>query len=77
MTPSVRLAFVLQTRTQTWPGPLTRIFMVGRLPVGTVEPAFGASGVMPFLVAADAAVGTARSPAMTSRSVRRGDMRPP
>ena len=39
-------------------------------------PASGASGVMPFLVAADAAAGTARSPAMASTSVRRGDMRP-
>ena len=41
MTPSESFFLDLQTWTQTWPAPLTRILNVGRLPAGTVALALG------------------------------------
>ena len=56
--------------------PLTRILKVGDLPAGTDVPAFGASGVMPFLVAAAADDGRSSAPATMSVSMSLVDMRP-
>jgi hypothetical protein len=56
---------------------VTRSFMVGLFPAGTDDPAFGASGVMPFLVAADAVAGSMSRPATRSVSVSLADMRQP
>ena len=60
---------------QTWrktpePGSETRIRNVAALPEGTEVPAFGASGVIPFLVAAEAGTARTRAVRAVSASVR-------
>ena len=67
MSPSASFFLVLQTWRKICPGPQKRPFRVGRWPTGMVLPAFGEVGVMPFLVAAEAAVGTESSPMRTMR----------
>ena len=71
ITPSAFFFLDLQTWTQTWPAPLTRILNVGDLPVGTVAPLLGESGVMPLAARAGAAVARSAPVASTPARERR------
>ena len=69
--PSLSFRLDLQTWTKT-PAPASATFIrnVAALPEGTEVPAFGASGVIPFLVAAEAGPATASAVRAVSASVR-------
>ena len=71
MTPSVSFFLDLQTWTQTWPAPLTRILKVGDLPEGTVAPLLGETGVMPLAARAGPAVARMTPVASTPARERR------
>ena len=68
ITPSESFFLDLQTCTQTWPEPLTRILNVGLLPAATVALALGESGVMPLAAWADARERRRRPAAASTRT---------